>query len=755
MRINRQIRNFLLFALLAAGYPNSAETAEAVVGTDNFVPNSRFEEYYNGVLKNWVTFYGGLENFDVLPNTGGHGKNALRLNGETGKTFSISILDILLQQGLKYRLTAQMKSKDFANYNKGFVVVADAKWKWETKRLSPLLRNSGWQEYSVDFAPPETGLYKLIIYKDSAMTGKLYFDDIRLNRLYSSAGIKFDIAGINVVGNNILNGNLINYQREDAIFDFDAKITAPQDESEIAHQTGKIKLLSDQTDTPVELNYTTKFPGYYTLSCKLQKNGMLVDAIETQIQIFGKINVKLIKPAMRKLYKFPETKDLITEITFNESINEKCSLSLSIAVRGKSKTLLSETISLEKSQKTCFKSDISKLHFGSYDIRVILKSSSGAILSCVVQPLDVLNPENSVAFDADNNLIIDGKKVFPWGFTGNIVSYSELKRLKDSGFNVLLIYAPNSIDGMKEYLDKLHENGLKGIVYAAKYRKDLKMLLELVNKLKYHPALLAYDIADEPGGEKIGQFYDAYNLISDEDPHHPIVAIMANNNTYHEFKDTVDVFMVDPYPNSIPKVHQSLVYNFVSQAIDIAKKPVWDVPPAFERSPAWPVLFVAPTPEELKNDFYLALVAGAKGLIGYTYNNYRTGKKSNNVNDYLYYKEDPNRIYLPEKNPLMWQTCTNMSRDVEILKAFIFAADSHKRIKLSTLRKVFSLYKEWDGRCGGLIVNSEPDEVMTNVKLPDDFSGELRLPVTGKTINVKNGEFKITLKALEELYFEY
>jgi hypothetical protein len=731
----------------------SKNTIKPVIGNKNLITNGSFEDYQNGVLKNWVIHNGGELDYNVVSDAVATGKYALRLNGASGKKFSIRITNILLQKDFQYRLGMQMKSSGFTNFKQGFAVVIDRKWKWQSKRLILSKANSDWKHYTIDFTAPATALYRFVIFKSPSMKGELYFDDVQLKRLYQSAGIEFDFSNKYVVGKGSLAAKLINYQHENSSFSVKAKLTSATDKKLIFNETQTVKLTAADQDKVLSFNYDLKTPGYYNLTCNVTRNGELVDTMIKQLKFVEQIGISLIKPNMRKLYRFPHTKNLITDIIFNRQINQPCTLELMLAERGKSDKITGKRVKLTSSKTTRFTTDISALPFGRYDIIAILRDRN-KIISQTRQPLDIINPDQGVAIDENHNLIVDGKLFFPWGFTGNMVVHREFKRLKAAGFNVLMFYAPNGVDAYRKYLDKLHEAGMKGIPYIARLRKNHKLLKQLVKELRDHPALLAYDIADEPGGQSMDQFYDAYNIITDLDPHHPVMAIMADHNTYHKYVNIVDLFAVDPYPNSIPKVHQSLVYKCVNKAVKITNKPVWDIPPTMERTKYFPILFVAPTPAELKNIFYLAIVGGSKGMISYTYNNYRK-PRTKNPKDYLHYKDDNSRIYIPDLNPSMWQTCTNMSKDIKILNPFIFAPSSDKKLTLSTQKKVYALYKTWSKKCAGLIVNSEPKSVTMTVKLPGDFSGELLIPITGKKIKANNGEFNITLKALEELYFEY
>ena len=96
-----------------------------------------------------------------------------------------------------------------------------------------------------------------------------------------------------------------------------------------------------------------------------------------------------------------------------------------------------------------------------------------------------------------------------------------------------------------------------------------------------------------------------------------------------------------------------------------------------------------------------------------------------------------------------------MTKDLKTLTPFILASGNRKKITLKTDKKVFALYKSWNNKRGGLIVNSESYPVTVTVILPNDFSGELKLPLTGGIIKAGKGKLKIELKALGELYFEY
>jgi hypothetical protein len=160
-----------------------------------------------------------------------------------------------------------------------------------------------------------------------------------------------------------------------------------------------------------------------------------------------------------------------------------------------------------------------------------------------------------------------------------------------------------------------HLNSLAALPDApAKY----SILREEVLRVRDHPALLAYYIADEPGGAHMApeKLEKVYAFVRNLDPHHPMTMAFCCCDPL-EYRNAFDIGMMDPYPivsavnDSVN--HQRLVSMVTGAANKLAatNKPFFIVLQSFGGGEAWQR---SPTAAEERLMAYLALVHGAVGL---------------------------------------------------------------------------------------------------------------------------------------------
>ncbi len=140
---------------------------------------------------------------------------------------------------------------------------------------------------------------------------------------------------------------------------------------------------------------------------------------------------------------------------------------------------------------------------------------------------------------------------------------------------------------------------------------------------KNEPALFAWYTADEPEGygDTPQVLREAYRIIKEIDPDHPVVILTNAPGMLPHYKGCADVIMADPYP--IPGHSLGLVAQWTDAAVAAAKQngqAVWMTPQGF----GWRDLGgdsprPSPTREELTNMLYTCFIHGAKGIIWWPY----------------------------------------------------------------------------------------------------------------------------------------
>jgi len=254
-------------------------------------------------------------------------------------------------------------------------------------------------------------------------------------------------------------------------------------------------------------------------------------------------------------------------------------------------------------------------------------------------------------YDDDNMMLVDGKRTFIIGsyhLPKTDDPYAELSR---NGYN----YAHAGFD--KVQLDNAEKNGLKvwlstGAIDEKDSVKSKAKISEQVQKYKDHPALLIWEIADEPAftwnsaearvsPQKMERTYDLIKSIDDSHAvftNHAPVNLISTMKKYNPSQDVVGVDVYPVIPHGIVPSYAiwpdglqgDLLNPYISQVgeyVDKMKKVVNDSKPVFAvlQGFSWEMLkpeakrdtamILYPTHEQLRFMAYDAIVHGANGIL--------------------------------------------------------------------------------------------------------------------------------------------
>jgi len=220
---------------------------------------------------------------------------------------------------------------------------------------------------------------------------------------------------------------------------------------------------------------------------------------------------------------------------------------------------------------------------------------------------------------------VNGKSFFPFGFY--YISWEPtvqdlIKDMRDiaaAGFNT--IHA--SANEVKSYEKFLNEAARLGIYVLS---EEGIGLLNMINSFKQKPALLGWSLADDVDNGKLvpQEVLKVHQQAKLADPHH-ITYISGYSNKIKEFGNCADVVAMQSYPIGNGDDEISLTYDMVSLARDAVapyQKAVYANVQAFawqtrKRGKLRPIRLL--TFDEVRNMTYQALLAGATGIIYYTY----------------------------------------------------------------------------------------------------------------------------------------
>jgi hypothetical protein len=243
-------------------------------------------------------------------------------------------------------------------------------------------------------------------------------------------------------------------------------------------------------------------------------------------------------------------------------------------------------------------------------------------------------------------LVIDGKAVFPIGFTmppppdeKTPEGKNGIRELADAGATFLRTgghLTKENIRREQKYLDAAARYGMHCLPYLrenADVTSDGReaQLRKLLAQYKDHPGLGAWKGDDEPewGKKPVEPLVRAYEIIKEVDPNHPVVIIHAPRGTVEslrKYNGTGDIIGADIYPIGYPPGRHSTLTNKEISLVGDHTRILMEV--AEGKKPVWMVLQISwsgvlqpgktlrmPTFPEERFMTYEAIINGARGLL--------------------------------------------------------------------------------------------------------------------------------------------
>ncbi len=303
------------------------------------------------------------------------------------------------------------------------------------------------------------------------------------------------------------------------------------------------------------------------------------------------------------------------------------------------------TLSVNKDGSCEYVRNLADLSPASYIIKLSIYSKDEALRVEWELPVYVLPPAPyEVTFDHRRVCYVDGKPCFPLGiyhmqpavFTNYVRPEAQqfglpntnwrqgLSDVKAQGFNTVIHAWSQPSD---VFLREAGELGLAIITEGATFT-DRAGFVELRERANRQQKVLMWYGVDEPyqphQTELSRRFYSDARVI---DPHRPVGTAIGIIAGISPVLDSLDVVMPDYY--DIRYNNGILSRDLADYAVwlaetkriaEVAGKPVWSVPQAFAGGDdPKSVMWLEPTPEQLRCQAYISLVKGATGLLWYAY----------------------------------------------------------------------------------------------------------------------------------------
>jgi hypothetical protein len=245
---------------------------------------------------------------------------------------------------------------------------------------------------------------------------------------------------------------------------------------------------------------------------------------------------------------------------------------------------------------------------------------------------------------------IDGKKVFPIGFTkppppvGKTPSGKNgIQELADAGATFMRtgkhVWDRENIAIEQQYEDAAARCGMHCLLYLGNLAtikpgdtEHEQFLRDVVNRFKNHPGFGAWKGTDEPdwAHAPLGPLVRGREIVRQLDPNHPMILIQAPRGTVQsmrEYNVTADAVGADVYPVSVPPGTHSqfktnteinMVGDYTRRMVEVSegKMPVWMVLQiAFSGTVSPGKKHVMPTYAQERFMTYEAIINGARGLL--------------------------------------------------------------------------------------------------------------------------------------------
>ena len=318
-----------------------------------------------------------------------------------------------------------------------------------------------------------------------------------------------------------------------------------------------------------------------------------------------------------------------------------------------------------------------------------------------------------------------------------------MRTIGDAGYNFISasMRAEDFPGGWQAFLTDARDHG---VMVLTETKLDWKTCIPA---LKDNPALFGYTAADEPdgGGTYPPQVTGLHESLKQSDHDHPTWATLSAEDSQEKYVGLVDIVAPDPYPyvtTSNEEFRDQLhVFRIVKKAAALAEARGTTCMAVLQCFGGYEV-FTLPTFAQVRSMTYQALLAGAKGIVYYTFND------SDLVNNIHRFRM--------EDHPDLWEEMKRIPSEIQTLHPALFQG-TRFNVETALPRSVYAggwILPDKLIVCIGNDSNNNPQEV--TIPLPVSTDGQ-PCPLFGGdpgNLTLKNQQLIGTLKPMETLVFE-
>jgi F5/8 type C domain-containing protein/cellulose/xylan binding protein with CBM9 domain len=341
------------------------------------------------------------------------------------------------------------------------------------------------------------------------------------------------------------------------------------------------------------------------------------------------------------IFATQKIKNVILNVDLNMPQAELKKLSLDVSVRAKDSKVAIDTKKISAvaaSNKIIF--NATKLPEGKLEIVAKLLERSGKVKAQTTHLFRKLPyRKGEVWLGQDMQWYADGKKFFMLG--GWNRGEDNLKNYNTILLNNRTVIAPENIpegSHTKTLLSRKNMKILGSLMHIpTKYRMNKfptklspeaeAYLIDQIKKMSKHPQMFAYYTCDEPEvfGVTDAALLALYKLISEHDPYHPVIISNDTLSGLKDYADCADINGLHPYPTVLqgkPMNSFDEVALFVESSVKFFKKrkhkqTIAYLHQGFNYGDCGAINSRIPSYQEYRNQNYLALICGTKGILQY------------------------------------------------------------------------------------------------------------------------------------------
>jgi len=432
------------------------------------------------------------------------------------------------------------------------------------------------------------------------------------------------------------------------------------------------------------------------------------------------VRIELIEPAYRgNIYSTQPQKRIVVRLTKKAELltDAEVSLTLTSASGGK----LAERALNHEGETAVF--DATALAPGEYTVLCATSLYGQAIeQSLALRVLPAAN--NEVYFDSEGICYANGRPFFPrgpyhldgflnmlnednakWG-EARLTADEMFERVAAQGFNTAVVCG----HGDTSWLDLGAKHNLRVLQFCDLGGEPFK---QWVMQIREHPALLAYAPVDEPWRDELFRALEwRYGELQQLDPYHPVEVTQCYSDLFATTATVCDILAIDSYPlrrnqwwldmawwNKQWNSPLRLVSRYCGQVRSLLgpQRPFWFVVQAFGDEQGWE----EPTPAQLRSQAYQAIVAGARGLLFYSY----IASEQN----------AEGRPWWIERSPL-WEACRKLNAELHELEPVLLAPGG-EQLQTNDMEDVRALRRDYRGRPYIFVVNIAATEQQLQLTL--------------------------------------